>query len=306
MSIHLVGSGPQADGLDPAWDSFVSQARSRAGDQNRPIVVCLQLIPEDGGATAQDFLPVYAEPILARWPEATFEVVELRPSAAFLANPSFGSGTTEAPAAVQKEAAQTETAQTETAQPEAAQPEAAPIEVAQPTEVTPEPAFPDLNSAAAIIVGGGWTPGYLHNLIPHRDAISHAVRRGLPYLGFSAGASITSRHALIGGWHADGIQVQQEYAAEDLHDLTVADGLALISTLVQVHTDAWSNEGIVISALERNLCGHGVSIDEGTALVVDPSSGHTHRLGRGRLRWFSKEAHGVLVRTEEPPLSGLG
>ena len=273
MSIHLVGSGPQADGLDPVWDSFVSQARSRAGGQNRPIVVCLQVIPEDGEATAEDFLPVYSEPILARWPEATFEVVELRPSEAFLANPSFEGGT---------------------AAPAGAQPE-----TVQPATVQPE--FPDLNSAAGLIVGGGWTPGYLHNLAPQRDAIGHCVRRGLPYLGFSAGASIASRHALIGGWHADGIQVQQEYAAEDLHDLTVVDGLALISTLVQVHTDAWSNEGIVISALERNLSGHGVSIDEGTALVVEPSSGHTHRLGRGRLRWFSKEAHGVLVRTEEPP-----
>ncbi|MGJ6980590.1 Type 1 glutamine amidotransferase-like domain-containing protein [Aestuariimicrobium soli] len=273
MTIHLVGSGPSADGLDPVWDSFVTEVRERGGEPG-PIVVCLLVTPDDGDLDVRDLLPGYADPITSRWPEATFEVVELRPNDAFLANPSF-----------------------ETT-PERHTPDDTPTTDDAPA---PAPTFPDLTRAAAIIVGGGWTPGYLHSLTPHRDVIAHAVRRGLPYLGFSAGASIASRHALVGGEFADGIRVQQDYAAEDLHDLTVTDGLALISTLVQVHTDEWSNEGIVISALERNLAGHAVSIDEGTALVVEPSSGRTHRLGRGRLRWFSKEAHGVLVRTEEPP-----
>lgn len=302
MTIHLVGSGPGADGLDEVWDSFVAQAKRRAGsgDEPAPIALCVLALPEDAGEDPADWAGGYTDPIRARWPEARFELVVLRPSQAFIS--SIVSPT-------QPETSSPQTGNTDEAPAPAAEgDEQTPTHEQTPSHEQADPGdgsvvenFPtDLTAISGIIVGGGWTPGYLHCLIPHRDQLARAVRRDLPYLGFSAGASIASRHALIGGSHADGIQVQQIVSAEDLPELTVTDGLALISTLVQVHTDAWSNEGAVISVLERNLAGHGVSIDEGTALVVDPVNGRTQRLGRGRLRWFSKEQHGVLVRTEEP------
>ncbi|CAI9402783.1 Type 1 glutamine amidotransferase-like domain-containing protein [Aestuariimicrobium sp. T2.26MG-19.2B] len=287
MTIHLVGSGAQVEGLDGVWDSFVAEAKRRSGgDGARPIVVCLLELPEDGGLSPE-WTAGYTDPILARWPEAPIELVTLRPTEAFLAHPTFGSST---PTPDDATPAQATPAQ------DATEPSSTPEPVTEP----PTPTLPDLSQAAGLVVGGGWTPGYLHCLLPHRDQIARAVRRDLPYLGFSAGASIAARHALVGGQFADGIRVQQEFAAEDLRELTVVDGLALVSALVQVHTDEWSNEGIVISAIERNLAGHAVAIDEGTALVVEPASGRTTRLGRGRLRWFSKESHGVLVHTEEP------
>lgn len=167
---------------------------------------------------------------------------------------------------------------------------------------TPTVAWPDdFEQLAGVVVCGGWTPGYLTALAPQRDAIARMVRQDVPYLGFSAGASIASRHALIGGWHFRGRQVQQEISGEGLDELTVSDGLALVTPMVQVHTDSWSNEGVVVTALEHGLCGHAVAIDEATCLAVDPITGRTARLGEGRVRWFTREHDGVLVRTEEPP-----
>ncbi|WP_203568808.1 type 1 glutamine amidotransferase family protein [Aestuariimicrobium ganziense] len=159
----------------------------------------------------------------------------------------------------------------------------------------------DVERSAGLVVCGGWTPGYLSALSPHRDEIGRMVRRDVPYLGFSAGASIASRHALVGGWQFRGIQVQQEISGEGLAELTIQDGLALVTPMVQVHTDTWSNEGVVITALEHGHGQHAVSIDEQTCLAVDPVTGRTARLGSGRLRWFTREHAGVLVRTEEPP-----
>jgi hypothetical protein len=296
MTIHLVGSGAQVDGLDEVWDSFVSGARRRSGgDTSRPIVVCLLELPEDGGLSPE-WTAGYTEPILSRWPEASIELVTLRPEDAFLAHPTFAAPHPDPASPGQSPQDQTTPDQSTLDQPDTQQ-----VDAAEPVPAPRTRTLPDLSRAAGLVVGGGWTPGYLHCLLPHRDEIARAVRRDLPYLGFSAGASIASRHALVGGQFADGIRVQQEFAAEDLRELTVVDGLALVSALVQVHTDEWSNEGIVISAIERNLAGHAVAIDEGTALLVEPASGRTTRLGRGRLRWFSKESHGVLVHTEEPP-----
>ena len=242
MTIFLVGGGPEAD-LAEIYDPFAGAVRERG----RRIALLLL-------GQAEDFtplLPLYTDPIMARIPDATIEVIEL-------ADPDEGERDTQWPE--------------------------------------------DLDQVDGIIVGGGWTPGYHSALIPKREVIARLVASDVPFLGFAAGASVSSRHALLGGWKLDGIRVQPDIAAEGLEDVTLADGLALISPTVQVRTDDWSNEGVLISLIESGAIGSAVSIDAGTALVVDPLNGRTTRLGRGRLRWFSKDHGAVTVRTDAPPV----
>lgn len=288
MSLFLVGGGPD-DGLDEVWDAFVQQARGR-GDR---VVIAVQGTAEQ----AAQYLPAYRDPILARWPEARLEVVEL------LDVPAEASP---APDQVPSETAPSEDPEAVTEQPTDAQPEAsdstdeaAPVEEpAAPASATQWPE--DLENIAALVVGGGWTPGYLASLAPKRDLIARLVRRDLPYLGFSAGAAIASRHALVGGWRLDGQQVGQVVASEGIDELTVTDGLALVSPTVQVHNDAWGGDGIVITLLERGKASSAVAIDEATCLTIDPINGRTQRLGRGRVRWFQADRDAVLVRTDAP------
>lgn len=172
--------------------------------------------------------------------------------------------------------------------------------------------WPDnLEDIAGIVVGGGWTPGYLAALASKRDLIARLVRRDVPYLGFSAGSMIASRHALVGGWKHNGQPVVPEVNAEGLEELTLRDGLALITPMVQTHFGAWGNEGAVTTAIEQRWVSDGLAIDEDTCLNIDPINGRTRVLGAGRVRWFSREPGGVFVRTEaaaagSTPIVGAG
>ena len=165
-------------------------------------------------------------------------------------------------------------------------------------------AWPDepLN-LAGIVVAGGWTPGYLDNLLPHRDTIARLVLRGTPYLGFSAGAHIASRHAIVGGWKHRGRQLCPQDAGEDLEELSVRDGLGLVSVTIQAHADAWGTLPVAMAAIEAGLTPVAVAIDEATTLAVDPVSGYTRVRGPGRIQWVHREHTGLLIRSEADPAS---
>ena len=159
----------------------------------------------------------------------------------------------------------------------------------------------DLRALAGLVVCGGWTPGYLDALTPQRDTISRLVRGGMPYLGFSAGAMIVSRHAIVGGWKYQGRMIAPEIVGEGLEELTIRDGLALIGPCVETHADAWSNLGVALAALEACPARTAVTIDEGTCLAVDPASGRTNVIGAGRVYWLQKEGAHVMVSHEQAP-----
>ena len=159
----------------------------------------------------------------------------------------------------------------------------------------------DLSRLAGLVVCGGWTPGYLDALTPQRDAISRLVRGGMPYLGFSAGAMVVSRHAIVGGWKYDGRIIAPEIVGEGLEELTIRDGLALIGPSVETHADAWSNLGVALATLEACPARTAVTIDEATCLAVDPASGRTSVIGAGRVHWLQKEGVHVLISHEQAP-----
>ena len=167
-------------------------------------------------------------------------------------------------------------------------------DAAQNTTTWPE-APEDL---AGIVIAGGWTPGYLEALRPKRELIAKLVRRGVPYMGYSAGAMIVSKRAIVGGWHFRGRQVTPEIWGEGLDELEVRDGLALIGPGVDVHADV-SSLGRAMAALEKGELGSVVAIDEGTCLVVDPASGRTAIEGSQRVHWLSHEDGLAVVRHEQ-------
>ncbi|MEL4358816.1 MULTISPECIES: hypothetical protein [unclassified Luteococcus] len=150
---------------------------------------------------------------------------------------------------------------------------------------------------AALVVAGGWTPGYLEALRPHRDLIAKLVRRGVPYLGFSAGAMVVGKRAIVGGWKFRGRQIVPEVWGEGLEEFEMRDGLGLIGPAVDVHGDV-AGLGAGLAALEKGEVTTVVTIDEGTCLVIDPVSGRTTVEGHQRIHWLTKEGTAIVVRHE--------
>ncbi|MGO4956928.1 hypothetical protein ACTQ49_06610 [Luteococcus sp. Sow4_B9] len=165
----------------------------------------------------------------------------------------------------------------------------------QALNTTVWPAEPE--GLAALVVAGGWTPGYLDALRPRRELIATLVRRGVPYLGYSAGAAVVGKRSLVGGWKFRGRQVAPEIWGEGLEELELRDGLALIGPSVDVHGDV-AGLGAGLAALEKGDVTTVVSIDEGTCLVVDPVSGRTRVEGTQRVHWLTREGSVSVVRHE--------
>lgn len=155
----------------------------------------------------------------------------------------------------------------------------------------------DPEELAGMVVAGGWTPGYLEALRPHREVIAKLVRRGVPYMGFSAGAMVVGKRAIVGGWRFRGRQIIPEVWGEGVEEFEMRDGLALIGPTVDVHADV-AGLGAGLAALEKGEVTTVVSIDEQTCLVIDPVSGHTLVEGGQRIHWLTKEGTAIVVRHE--------
>ena len=127
------------------------------------------------------------------------------------------------------------------------------------------PAAGDLDGAAGVYVAGGLSPGYQEVLAPDpswlpRDAV---------YAGFSAGAAVAGRRALVGGWRAvvggTEVAVVDDGAGEDLDLVEVRDGLGVVDVLADVHAAQWGTLGRLCHAVLAEGI-EGWAIDEGTAL----------------------------------------
>jgi cyanophycinase len=135
--------------------------------------------------------------------------------------------------------------------------------------VSPErpPVAADLEGASGVYVAGGLTPGYQEVLAGDASWLAPS----LPYAGFSAGAAVAARRAVVGGWRAvvDGVEVAvcDDGAGEDLDRVSVRDGLGVVDVLVDVHAAQWGTLGRLCHAvLAEGAPAEGWAIDEGTAL----------------------------------------
>jgi cyanophycinase len=146
------------------------------------------------------------------------------------------------------------------------------------------PTRDDLDGAGGVFVAGGWTPGY-------HEALVAAGTGWLPpdivFAGFSAGAAIAGRWAIVGGWRLGALQVCAEEAGEDLEELTVHPGLGLVPFAIDVHATQWGTLTRLTHAVRAGLAPEGWAIDEGTVLVRDGEQlrveglGATYRVGGG-------------------------
>jgi cyanophycinase len=151
-----------------------------------------------------------------------------------------------------------------------------------------------LGGIDGLLVAGGLTPAYHHALVPVAAGVATLVRTGLPYLGFSAGAAVAARRAIIGGWRIGELAVCAADNAEDLDQLTVVDGLGLTELAVDVHAAQWGNLSRLVMAVDSGAVDHGVAIDEDTVLVAG-ERGVTVR-GAGQAWWATTGTAGVTVK----------
>ncbi|MER7755678.1 Type 1 glutamine amidotransferase-like domain-containing protein [Kitasatospora sp. NPDC097643] len=138
-----------------------------------------------------------------------------------------------------------------------------------------------LDAADAVLVCGGLTPAYQQALV--RPLAAHLTGRPLPYAGFSAGAAIAARRAVVGGWLTGGTPLCPEETGEDLEEWEVRDGLALVDFAVEIHTAQWGTLPRLIEAVATGAVERGVALDENTALTVDGPAPLVRGLGRAHL-----------------------
>jgi cyanophycinase len=154
-----------------------------------------------------------------------------------------------------------------------------------------------LGRADALLVGGGLTPAYQQALAPVHAVLPALLRDGaMPYAGFSAGAAVASRHALVGGWTSGGVAVCPRDAAEDLDEIEVRPGLGLVPFTVDVHAAQWGTLSRLVEAVRRGDVPYGVAIDEDTRLTVHEGRAEVSGLGAAHLvRRAPAEADGAAA-----------
>jgi cyanophycinase len=152
-----------------------------------------------------------------------------------------------------------------------------------------------LGDIDGLLIGGGHTPSYLAAVGNITDEIRLLVSDGLPYLGFSAGAMIAADHAIVGGWLVGDVPVCPEDTAEDLEEVTIAQGLGLVDLAIDVHAAQWGTLGRLIAATEAGMVDGGVAIDEFTSLIV--GEGELRVVGSGSVWKVAPDDNGVLVGT---------
>lgn len=197
------------------------------------------------------------------------------------------------------------------AEPERWSAELAAAGAADTTVITVSPDRPprpdDLDGVAGVYVAGGLTPGYRDVLVADGTDWMNRIRaEGLVYAGFSAGAAIAARRAVVGGWQVavDGrtVAVVHEDCGEDLDPLTLANGLGIVPFLVDVHAAQWGTLNRLLRAvLDPAGPGVGWALDEATALeTVDGVPIAVHGTGAATL----VRAAGAGAAVVRPYLAG--
>jgi cyanophycinase len=152
----------------------------------------------------------------------------------------------------------------------------------------------------AIVVGGGLTPAYWQALHPLAATLRRMVAMGAPYLGFSAGAMVAPKRALVGGYLINGVEVCGEECSEGLASVDIREGLGLAAFTVDVHAAQAGTLSRAVGAVAAGLVERVVAIDEHTALVLDAGGTQDYEvIGNGNC-WDvrqTSQAAVVSVRT---------
>ena len=156
---------------------------------------------------------------------------------------------------------------------------------------------------AGLLVCGGLTPAYQRAFAECAERLTGLLaEHRIAYAGFSAGAALAARRAVVGGWLADGVPVCPPDTAEDLTEVEVRPGLGLVPFAVDVHAAQWGTLGRLVAAVSRGSVRYGVAIDENTVLEVADGRGRVG--GRGRVHVVRPaddgDPAGAVVRSYAP------
>ncbi|MGW3459815.1 hypothetical protein ACWDE9_09545 [Streptomyces olivaceoviridis] len=153
-----------------------------------------------------------------------------------------------------------------------------------------------LDGIDGLLVCGGLTPAYQDALVDSLERLPALLAaRGMPYAGFSAGAAVAARRAVVGGWLLDGVPVCPEETGEDLAEIEVRPGLGLVPFSVDVHAAQWGTLARLVAAVARGHAPYGVAVDENTLLTVGDGEARVTGAGRVHVVRPAPEA-GVAVR----------
>lgn len=312
MTLFLVGGRPNDD-LADVNETFAASVSVQARGRKDPSAPKVAFLAEAGRLEA--LLPDYTADLLRRLPDCQIIAVPLsNPDGTTLAGQDHrktdldqhaapeqnqDSPQNQALAADQAPDGRPDSAQTESEQPEQPGPEqTAQVPVTEPVSTVPAATLPD--DLDAVILADGHSPTLLTALAGLRNQLSRLVHADVPFIGYAAGAAVAARHAYVGGWRVEGYPVANENTAHGLDDVAIVDGLALVTPLILPHNNTEHADGLATSCLEQNWARTAVALDDLACLIVDPISGRTANYGKGRIRWFTREAGGVLVRTQYP------
>ena len=147
------------------------------------------------------------------------------------------------------------------------------------------PAREDVLTATGVFVAGGWTPEYEQALVTAAGGawLEAAREAGAVYGGFSAGASVAAKEALVGGWKdvVDGrdYAVCPEEAGEDLGTLELRRGLGVVDAVIDVHAAQWGTLARLVHAIRLADGDVGYAIDEQTTLELEDGAVAVHGAG---------------------------
>ncbi len=145
--------------------------------------------------------------------------------------------------------------------------------------VTDRPVAADLDGARGVYVAGGLTPEYWSRVCDSDFGRALRAWDGV-YCGYSAGAAVASRQALVGGFKVGALEVCDSDFAEGLEQVEVRDGLGRVDFTVDVHASQWGTLTRLVHAVSDGLCTSGLAIDEHTCVEVE-RTGELRLHGRG-------------------------
>jgi hypothetical protein len=146
-----------------------------------------------------------------------------------------------------------------------------------------------------IAVGGGNVETVRAGLEPVFDELRRLVADGVPYLGVSAGAMIAAEGSLGSGSRIGGVVVSPEDPGEPGDELEIEVGIGLVDVAIEVHVAQRGMLSRLVAAVESELIGGGLGIDERTALIV--GDGALRVEGTGSVWRVLPAEGGVLVST---------
>ncbi|MFJ9813761.1 hypothetical protein ACIRU3_00570 [Streptomyces sp. NPDC101151] len=150
-----------------------------------------------------------------------------------------------------------------------------------------------LDGVDGLLVCGGLTPAYQEAFAGCLDRLPRLLaEHGVPYAGFSAGAAVAARRAVVGGRLLDGVPVCPEDTAEDLAEIEVRAGLGLVPYAVDVHAAQWGTLARLVAAVGRGKVPYGVALDENTVVEVVGGGGRVTGLGRVHVVRPGRDADG--------------